>query len=440
MSDSLSRRELLGATAAVSLTGLLDPSPSYGAAVKTMRDVPFERHSKIRIGFVGIGGRGSGLLNDLLHIPDVAVTAVCDLRPAAAQGAAKRVTDAGQPQPAVFQGGEREFEKLCARDDIDLVYTATPWDWHVPVALSAMEHGKHVAVEVPAATTLADCWKLVDTSEKTRRHCIQLENCCYGWSELLVLNAARAGLFGTLTHAECAYIHDLRGLLLEDAGEGLWRRFPHIRRNGNLYPTHGLGPVARYFDINRGDRFVFQVSVASREASLTEFRDRAVTPDSPKRKEAYRCGDMSTSILKTEQGRTVMLQHDVVTPRPYSRINLVQGTKGTFADYPARIFVDGGGHGDWASLDGYKDRFEHPLWKKEGDTARQLGGHGGMDYLMSFRLIQCLREGLVPDMDVYDAAAWSAPGPLSELSASKNSASVPFPDFTRGNWQIPARF
>jgi predicted dehydrogenase len=401
----------------------------------TMKDVPFERHDRVRVGFVGIGGRGSGLLNDLLNIPGVDVKAVCDLRKEHADRGAARVVRAGQPRPEAYAGTETIFEKLCAREDLDLVYNATPWDWHVPIALSAMNHGHHTAVEVPAATTLKDCWRLVDTSEKTRRHCIQLENCNYGWSELMVRRMVKAGLFGELTHGEAAYIHDLRGLLLADASEGLWRREPHKKRDGNLYPTHGLGPVAAYMDIHRGDRFERIVSLSTKEASLSAYRDRTQPPGSAKRGEKYVCGDMNTSIIRTVLGRTILLQHDVVTPRPYSRLNLIQGTKGAFADYPARIFFDGGGHGDWQSLDKYRAEWEHPLWKKEGDTARRLGGHGGMDYLMSFSLIECMKQGRPPEMDVYDAAAWSAPTPLSELSIKNGGSAIIFPDFTRGNWK-----
>ncbi len=425
----MKRRELLTGVAGLGVAG------SAGAAVNTMKGVPFERHEKVRIGFVGVGGRGSGLLNDLLSIPGVEVKAICDLRQDHARRGAARVERAGQSLPEVYAGTETSFEKLCARGDIDLVYNATPWDWHVPIAVCAMEHGHHCAVEVPAATTLKDCWKLVETSEKTRRHCIQLENCCYGHEEMMVLQMVKAGLFGELTHGEAAYIHDLRGLLLADESEGLWRREPHKRRNANLYPTHGLGPVARYLGVHQGDRFERIVSVSTREASLTAFRDKTQPPGSPKRTEKYVCGDMNTSILKTALGRTVMLQHDVVTPRPYSRLNLIQGTKGTFADYPARIFFDDAGHGDWQDLEKYKEQWEHPLWKKEGETARKLGGHGGMDYLMSYSLIECLKQGLPPQMDVYDAAAWSAPTPLSEVSIQKGSSAVLFPDFTRGHWR-----
>jgi hypothetical protein len=437
---NLSRRDFLGAGVTAAAAVNLLPGTALagdGSKADRMIGVPFASRDVVRIGLIGVGGRGRSLLRDLLAIDGVRVTALCDLVPAHAARGAEMVKEAGQPTaPAVFDGSDRVWERLVARDDLDIVYIATPWNWHVPMAVGAMRQGKHAAVEVPAATTLDDCWTLVNVSEKTRRHCIMLENCCYGYNELLVLNLVKAGKLGRLTHGECAYIHDLRELLLSDEGEGLWRRYPHLQLDGNLYPTHGLGPVANYMAINRGDRFDYLVSMSSLEAGLTEYRDEHLALSDPKRQERYRTGDMNTSLIKTALGRTVMLQHDVVSPRPYSRINMISGTRGTFADYPARIMIEGQPEGDaWAGLDNYQAAFESPLWKRMGEIARKLGGHGGMDFIMNYRLVQCLREGLVPDMDVYDAAAWSAPGPLSVLSVRQGSKPVDVPDFTRGAWR-----
>jgi hypothetical protein len=290
---------------------------------------------------------------------------------------------------------------------------------------------------------MAELWELVKTSEQTRRHCMMLENCCYGDNEMMVLAMVREGLFGTLTHAEAAYIHDLRGVMNERDGSGSyvseakWRRAWHRKLNGNLYPTHGLGPVCGYLGIHRGDRLDSLVSLSSPQAALGE--DQAAR--FPGRGEAYVCGDMNTSILRTARGRTILLQHDVVTPRPYTRHNLVQGTGGAFADYPARLFLDEvakktGSH-RWIQgedLTPYRERFVHELWKRVGDLARQTGGHGGMDYIMSYRLIECVRLGLTPDYNVYDAAAWSAPFPLSVTSAKAKGMPQAVPDFTRGHW------
>ena len=402
----------------------------------TMMGVKFEPRDVVRLGIVGVGLRGTSVLKEFLAIDKVQVNAVCDIVKDKCLRAAQLVEKAGQKRPAIYADGERDFEKLSTRDDLDFIYIATPWEWHVPQVLAALKAGKHAGTEVPAAYTLEDCWKLVDTSETTRRHCLIMENCCYDDSETMVLNMVRAGLFGDLVHGECAYNHDLREILFEDKDEGLWRRRHHTLRDSNLYPTHGLGPMAQYMEINRGDKFDHIVSMSSLHLGLEEYRKNHVAPGNAKWKEVYKTGDYNTSIIKTARGRTILLQHNVTTPRPYDRINLVQGTKGIFRDYPPRIFIDGqeGGH-NWTTLDKYKDKYESPLWKNQGETARKLGGHGGMDYLMCYRLVQCMREGLEPDINVYDAAAWSAPGPLSEVSVMKGSAAVKFPDFTRSQWQ-----
>ncbi|MFV0387462.1 MAG: Gfo/Idh/MocA family protein [Pyrinomonadaceae bacterium] len=402
---------------------------------KSMIGVPFEKHETVRIGIIGTGLRGRSVLNEFVNVPNVQITALCDIAHKKADKAKAIVTKAGLPEPAVIVNGERGFETLVKRDDVDYVYIATPWEWHTPQALAAMKNGKHVGCEVPIGYTLKDLWALVDTSEKTRKHCMMLENCCYDYDELLVLNLVRAGLFGTIVHGEGAYNHDLRAILFETKDEGLWRRRHHTLRDSNLYPTHGLGPVANYMDINRGDKFEYMVAMSSGSYGLQEYRAEHLEKDDPRLRENYVCGDYNTNLIKTNKGRTIMVQHNVTSPRPYDRINLLQGTKGIFRDYPSRIYFesDKPDH-KWKSIDDYKEKYEHELWRVVGEQARKLGGHGGMDYLMCWRLVQCMREGLVPDMDVYDAAAWSAPGPLSEISAAKGSAPIKFPDFTRGGW------
>ena len=393
--------------------------------------VPFAAHETVRVGLFGCGGRGRSLLSGLLAQEDVEVHVVFDPDAQGAQKAARQVEEAGRSAPRVET---EDVRRLLESVPLDLVYIASSWEAHVPLAVMAMEHGAHVAVEVPSATTLEGCWDLVNASERSRRHCVILENCCYGYEEMLMKNLARAGRFGKITHGEGAYIHDLRSLLLSDEGEGLWRRAPHTTSNGNFYPTHGLGPIAQCMGIHRGDRFVRLVSMSSPEAALTEYRDAHELADSLKRRERYCAGDMNVSLLQTARGRTLVLQHDVVTPRPYSRGTLLQGTKGAFRDFPPGVFLDGQEGHEWQPLDTVKE-YEDPLWQETGELARREGGHGGVDFLMTYRLIQCLREGTVPDMDVYDAAAWSAPGPLSELSVAQGSAPIEFPDFTRGQWQ-----
>jgi hypothetical protein len=432
----MSRRDLLRGTAVAGLaaslhTGAAAQAPGAGSVA----DLPFERRENVRMALIGCGGRGNGVLRDFLAVDGVQVTAVCDTVDAHAKRAQASVERAGQRPPAIYSGSDTAFEKMLERDDIDYAYIATPWDWHVPQAVAAMTKGKHALVEVPAATTVADCWKMVDTSEKTRRHCIMLENCCYGHTELMALNMVRAGLFGDLLYGEAAYLHDLRRLLFEDRSEGLWRRVPHTKREGNLYPTHGLGPVANYMGINRGDRFDYLVSMSSPSRGLDAWREAHVPKDSPKWKEKYINGDLNSSLIKTANGLMITLQHTVVNPHPYDRINLIAGHKGIFRDYPPRIYFDGAKPEEYAPIDAYKEQYEHTLWKRQGELARKLGGHGGMDFLMVYRIVESMKKGEVPDMDVYDAAAWSATGPLSDESVRKGSMPVKIPDFTRGRWK-----
>jgi hypothetical protein len=399
-----------------------------------MIGVKFEPRQEIRVGIIGLGERGGGMVSNYLGVQGVRITALCDIVPEKVARAQAEVEKAGQPTPAAYTHGDHDFENLCQRDDIDFVYIATPWEWHVPMSLSAVNHGKHAGTEVPAATSTDDCWKLVNASERTRRHLMIMENCCYGYNEMLVNRMVHEGALGELLHAECGYLHDLRELLFSKESEGLWRRAWHTRFNGNLYPTHGLGPVAWYFDINRGDRFDYIVSMSSPQAGLTAYREQHVPRDDPRWQEVYKCGDMNTSLIKTAKGRTIVLKHDTCNPRPYSRVNMVAGTKGLFHDYPPKVYFDGQQPEEWKEIDDLKAKYEHPLWTSSGEVARKMGGHGGMDYVMVYRLMQCMQQGLAPDFDVYDAAAWSAPFGLSIESVAEGSAPVRFPDFTRGKW------
>jgi hypothetical protein len=437
-SPAVSRRSFLQAGAASAIALGLTPiaaaahSPAAHTQAPSMMNVPFTAKEP-RLGIIGVGGRGTSLLEDLLAA-NAQVRAICDVVPEKAKHAQELIEKAGQSPPELYTDGDHAYERLVARDDVDLVIVATPWRWHVPMAVAGMQAGKHVAVEVPAATTIDDCWRLVNTSESTRRHCIMLENCCYGYNETLVLRMVRAGLLGDLLYGEGAYLHDLREELFSKQGEGLWRRTIHTERNGNLYPTHGLGPVANYMGINRGDRFDYLVSMSTPQRGLDAYRKAHLDKGDPRWAERYITGDMSTSLIKTANGLTITLKHDVSNPRPYDRINTIAGSKGIFTDYPPRIYLDGQkGEEEWGSLDAYKEH-EHPLWRQEGDVARKAGGHGGMDYIMLYRLLDCMRKGLAPDLDVYDAAAWSAPGPLSAASLQAGSGPAKFPDFTRGRW------
>lgn len=441
----ISRRDLLKVAGAAGAAAALAPRDASGAAPPrsmrrdTMLGVPFTRHETVRLAIVGTGLRGTSVLREWLAVDGVRITALADIVPEKAARAAQLVTAAGQPAPALYTAGERDFERLVARDDIDIVYTATPWQWHVPVCLAAMKAGKHAATEVPAATTLEDCWELVRTSEETRRHCLMMENCNYNFNEMLLDRMVKDGVFGEILYAEAAYIHDLREILFENRDEGLWRRDWHTHRDGNFYPTHGLGPVAWYLDIHKGDRFDYLVSMSTPERGLTEWRARHEPVGTAKWQEQYGAGDINSSLIKTVRGKTILLQHNVTLPTPYSRLNAVRGTRGAFEDFPARFYVDGEGRPHaWRTLDdATRERYTHPLWARIGAIARAKGGHGGMDYIMAYRLIETMREGLPPDFDVYDAAAWSAPWPLSEASLALSSAPVRFPDFTRGGWERP---
>lgn len=441
--ESINRRDLLKASALAGATlmvgqgcasmanGRADGASSGGTqATGSMVGFKAPPMEKVRIGFVGVGGRGTGLLHDYMKIDGVEIKAVCDVKPDRAARAQDILEKAGHPKPDAYTKGDHDFENLVKRDDIDLVITPTPWEWHVPVCLAAMNAGKHAFSEVPMALTVEDCWKMVETSEKTRRHCAMMENCCYGQSELAVLNATRQGVFGDILHAEAGYLHDLQQVLFNEDGEGAWRRKYCEMWNGNLYPTHGLGPVAQAMNINRGDRFQRIVSLSSVAEGLADYAAEKFGKDDPRAKRTYKCGDVNTSIIQTARGRTLMVQHEVTLPRPYSRINTVMGTKGMFAGYPDRI-----GLGEtWGDLNEFLAKYEHPLWKRTKDNAKG-SGHGGMDFVMAYRLIECLRKGEPLDQSVYDGASWSCIVELSRKSVANGGAPVEFPDFTKGKWK-----
>ncbi|MFJ4879414.1 Gfo/Idh/MocA family protein [Streptomyces sp. NPDC088745] len=422
---------MLGAAGAAHAAPVPDEAPRRHG--KTMANVPFERRSTVRVGMIGLGNRGDGMIDLFLALPNVKVVAVCDPVRAKAEKAAAKVVKAGQPAPAVYAKNEDDYKNLCKRGDIDFVYVATPWDFHYEMCKTAMLNGKHVGVECPLAMRMDEIWDLVNTSERTRRHCMQLENCCYGKNEMRVLRMAHAGLFGDLLHGAGAYNHDLRGLMFDpDYYEGPWRRLWHTRLRGDLYPNHGFGPVGNYMDVNRGDRAVSVVSVGSPALGLAEYRKKHMPPGDPSWKESYIESDRTISLVQTAKGRVIRLEHDVSTPHPYSRINSLGGTLGLFEDYPPRIYLEPANTNDqWDDFKKYAE-WDHWLWKEHSNPP---GGHGGMDYLMLFRLMQCMQLGLVPDFDVYDAAVWTAPVPLSHLSIRAKGAPQQIPDFTRGEWK-----
>jgi hypothetical protein len=412
--------------------------PRTGESVIGLAAAPLK---PVRVAVIGLGNRGADhveLVNALC--PDKAcLTAICDIRKEKVDEALGIIakTTSGQ-KPATYSGTPDAWKEMISRDDIDLVIIATPWELHTPMAVLSMQKGKHVAVEVPAAQTMDECWELVNTSEETRKHCMMLENVCYGDEELWVLNMAKQGVFGTLTYGEAAYIHDLKELMFSDTYYyNMWRIRENIAHDGNLYPTHGLGPVAQYMDINRGDKFDVLVSMSSLQAGNTEY-SKSVSPSSEFYDlKKFKHGDMNNSLIKTAKGRTILVQHDVTTYRPYSRINALAGTHGYHEGYPSRLSIKGNGHG-WLSdekYNEYHDRYAHPIWTKLKSEIEKYGGHGGMDFVLIYRLIDCLNNGLPLDMDVYDGAAWSSVKPVSEASCARGSVPLEMPDFTRGAWE-----
>jgi len=407
----------------------------------------------VRIGFVGLGNRGFEIAKILTMIEGVEFKAICDLRPEKAEAANEMLKSAGQ-HPEIYTSGEEEWKKMCDRNDIDVVYIDTPWKLHTPMAVYAMNQGKHVCVEVPAATTLEECWQLVETSERTRKHCMMMENACYGFFELLVLNMARQGFFGEIIHAEGAYIHDLlAGNFAKDKYYNMWRLKENMTRNGNLYPTHGLGPVCQVMNINRGDKMDYMVSISGNDFMMGDLAKKLASTDhfyDPYVGKSYR-GNMNTTTIRTIKGRTIVLQHDVTSPRQHVDNYMISGTKSTAFHYPlpGQIFVasdflpltpriwDTSPNHEPVSVKEYKaleEKYNPEIVKKIGEMATDIGGHGGMDFLLNWRTIDCFRNGLPLDQDVYDAALWSSIAPLSEWSVA-NRATIEVPDFTCGAWE-----
>ncbi|MDT9680979.1 Gfo/Idh/MocA family oxidoreductase [Streptomyces sp. TRM76323] len=457
MSDSfsVSRRSLMGGAVATgaALTGFgaavpaaaeaAPVAPRRGPGQKSMVRTPFDVHRTVRVGVIGLGNRGSGMALGWAAVPGCAVTAVCDVRRERAKRTADRLVSEGRPRPAETGGSPAAFRELLKRDDVDLVYIATPWEFHFAQGRAALLAGKHVMVELPVATGLNELWELVDTSERTRRHLMLAENCSYGRNELAMLRMAHEGLFGDVTNGHGGYLHDLRALLFSDTYyTDAWRRLWHTRSTASLYPMHGLAPIAAAMDVNRGDRMTALRATATEPRGLADYRARFVDRSHPSWKETYVNGDLVTCMIDTAKGRVIRAEHDVSSPRPYSRINSLAGSRGIFEDYAGVASAGGGriylepdhtGHA-WRDFAPYREEFDHWLWKKVGDDAANNGGHGGMDYVLQWRTVQLMRTGAVPDIDVYDAAAWCAPVPLSVASLAAGGRPVAVPDFTRGEW------
>lgn len=431
----ISRRDFvkIGVAAGVSLPGAWAATQEgTGPPHALFAAPPLE---KVRIGFVGVGNQGTSHVRNLARIEGVEIKAVCDIIEDRVIRAQTIVREAGQPCPAGYARGDHDFLRMCEEMELDIVYTATPWEWHAPVCVAAMETGKHAATEVPACVTIEECWQLVETAERHRKHCVMMENCCYGRAEMIILNMARQGVLGEIIHGECGYLHDLRALFTGVAPGREWFGAHIQKRNGSLYTTHGLGPVAQCMDINRGDRLTHLVSMSSAARGVNLYAREHFPESDPRRAVTYLSGDVNTTLVHTERGRTITIVYNCNNPRPYSRINMVQGTAGIACGYPDRVFIEGKSPGhDWEPLENYAAHYEPTLWKDHGADAAS-SGHGGMDFLEDLRLIHCLRAGAPLDMDVYDAAAWSAIAGVSEQSVANRSAVVDIPDFTRGAWR-----
>jgi len=393
---------------------------------------------KVRIGFIGMGSRGPGAVERMSHIEGVEIAALCDQYEDRVEKIQKKLEKAGIPRAKSYSGSKEAWKAVCENPDIDLIYITTPWAWHTPMAVYAMENGKHACIEVPAAKTIDECWQLVETSEKTRKHCMMLENTCYDFFELLTLNMARQGFFGEIVHTEGAYIHTLIDSNFNKNGYAEMWRLKENMRNGNLYPTHGLGPIAQVMDINRGDQMEYLTAMQSNDFQMAALAKELAADDgffSEFAGKKYR-GNMNTTTIRTFKGRTIMLQHDVTSPRVYSRIHLISGTKAVAMKYPepGRIATT---H-EWLNdveMKKLEEKYTPEIVKHIGEMAKKVGGHGGMDFMMDWRTIDCLRNGLPLDQDVYDAALWSAIAPLSEKSVANRSNSIDVPDFTRGAWK-----
>ena len=401
----------------------------------------------VRVAFIGLGDRGDGAVNRFTYIDGVEIVALCDIEEDRVKDMQKLLAERGKPAADEYFGSREAWKELCQREDIDLVYIVTDWKMHTPMAVYAMEHGKHVAIEVPATTSIEECWQLVNTAEKTQRHCMMLENCVYDFFELTTLNMAQQGLFGEIIHAEGAYIHNLDPYW-KNYYRG-WRYEFNKKNRGDVYPTHGLGPACQVLNIHRGDKMNTLISMDTKAFNGLKVAEQFGETE-------YANGDHTITLIQTEKGKIIEIQHNVVTPRPYNRMYQVEGTEGFANKYPNEGYSirtegrnfdeqkavddltgsasDGEAYLSNEVRDALMEQYKHPIVRDIEEKAKQVGGHGGMDFIMDYRLIYCLRNGLPLDQDVYDAAEWSCLGELTRVSIENGNIPVVMPDFTRGDW------
>ena len=415
-----------------------------------LSEIELQPIETVRVGFVGVGGRGTSLLRQLLRVEGCQVTAICDLEPERVTRAQQLVKEAGFPEPIGYSKDEQDYVRMCDSEDLDIVITATPWRSHARVCVAALNAGKHAATEVPAAQTVEECWQMVEASEKAGKHCMILENYCYFREVMCVLNMVRQGLFGEPMHVyagyqkEAIYYSFNTDGTLTFAGEGKLKM-------GNVYPTHHGGPSAQWLDVNRGDCFDYLVSMGNYGRAFNLAAEEIFGPEHPLATTKFEMTDISNTLIRTKNGKSIHLILDTISPRPHRHYLRLQATKGIYEHIERRVHIHGRSpgewtmqgkphvHREWEPIANYYDEYEHPLWRELGDKARS-SGHGGGDYLMLHQIIQSLRNGTYPDIDVYDTATWSCIIELSDHSAKNRSCPVDIPDFTRGKWKIRKPF
>ena len=421
------------------------PTPERPAGQTDVLELRTDPLPTVRVAFIGLGMRGPGAVNRMTHIPGVEIIALCDVEQKNTEKVNKMLEEKGFPKAQEFYGDTSVWRKVTALPNVDLIYVATDWKSHATIGIQAMKDGKHVAIEVPSAMNMDEIWGLINTSEQTRKHCMQLENCVYDFFELTTLNMTQQGLLGEIVHGEGAYIHGLQPFW--DEYWNNWRMDYNEKHRGDLYPTHGLGPVCQAMNIHRGDKLNYLVSVDSKQISSINYLKEKRGQDVKE----FLNGEHTSTLISTEKGKSILIEHNVNSPRPYNRMYQLTGTKGFANKYPIEGYALGSEELDPALTKNHEnlnahsfvpddvrkalmEKYKHPIAKDIEEQAKKVGGHGGMDFIMDYRLIYCLQKGLPLDMDVYDLAEWCCLIPLTATSLENNSAPVEIPDFTRGGW------